>query len=68
MTLWEKIPQVAVTDEQTAARLRKDVGKVGPTPHNPNYAIDLGLVGDHYRLINVWGIGWQIPEDWSMPS
>jgi uroporphyrinogen decarboxylase len=64
VTLWEKITQVAVTDEETAARLRTDVGRVGPNPPaNPNYARDLGLVGSHYRLIDEWGIGWQMPED-----
>ena len=62
VTLWEKITQVAVTDEETATRLRTDVGRVGPNPPaNPNYARDLGLDGNHYRLIDEWGIGWQMP-------
>ncbi len=30
VTLWDKMTQVAVTDEETAARLQVDVGKVGP--------------------------------------
>jgi uroporphyrinogen decarboxylase len=64
VALWEKITQVAVTDEETAARLRTDVGRVGPNPPaDPNYARDLGLVGDYYRLIDEWGLGWQMPED-----
>jgi uroporphyrinogen decarboxylase len=53
VTLWDKITQVAMTDKETSARLRVDVGRVGPNaPFNPNYAIDLDLVGDHYRLID----------------
>jgi uroporphyrinogen decarboxylase len=64
VTLWEKITQVAVTDKETSARLQVDVGRVGPnTPSNPNFAKDLGLEGDHYRLIDEWGIGWQMPKE-----
>ena len=64
VTLWDKITQVAVTDKETSTRLQVDVGRVGPNaPSNPNYAIDLGLVGDHYRLIDEWGMGWQMPRD-----
>jgi uroporphyrinogen decarboxylase len=64
VTLWEKITQVAVTDKATSERLQTDVGRVGPNaPAYPNFAADLGLVDDHYRLIDEWGIGWQMPKD-----
>lgn len=62
--LWDKITQVAFTDAATAARLRTDVGRVGPTPPaSPGMAKDLGLVGEHYHLVDEWGMGWQMPHD-----
>jgi uroporphyrinogen decarboxylase len=62
--LGDKITQIALTDNDTAARLKVDVGRVAlNAPSKPNYSIDLGLVDDHYRLIDEWGIGWQMPRD-----
>lgn len=62
--LWDKITQVAVTDEATAAYLRTDVGQVCPNlPASPGMAKDLGLEGEYYRLVDEWGMGWQMPRD-----
>jgi uroporphyrinogen decarboxylase len=62
--LKDKVTQIAVTDDGTFARLGLDVRCVGPNaPSNPGPAQDLGLVGDHYRLIDEWGMGWQMPKE-----
>lgn len=62
--LWERITQVAVTDTETDAWLRTDVGRVEPNPPaHPNHARDLGQVGQYDRMIDEWGMGWQMPVD-----
>ena len=39
-------------------------GASGPNPpSNPGPARDHGLVGQHYRLTDEWGMGWQMPAD-----
>lgn len=63
VTLWDKVTQLGVTDDETAERLEVDVRDVAPRlPSDPGPARDLGLVGDHYRLIDEWGMGWQMPR------
>lgn len=62
--LWDKITQLGVTDDETADKLHVDVKNVGPSaPSDPGPGKDLGLVGDHFRLIDEWGMGWQMPKD-----
>lgn len=62
--LWDKVTQLAVTDDETADRLGVDVRNVAPNPpSNPGLAKDLGLVDTHYRLIDEWGMGWQMPSE-----
>ena len=62
--LWDKVTQLAMTDDETADRLGVDVRNVAPNPpSNPGLAKDLGLVGSHYRLIDEWGMGWQMPKE-----
>ncbi len=44
-------------------RLGVDVKIVPPNdPSDPGLERDLGLVGDHYRYIDEFGIGWQMPQ------
>lgn len=44
-------------------RLAVDVKIVPPNdPSNPGLEQDLGLVGDHYRYVDEFGIGWQMPQ------
>jgi len=60
--LWDKVTQLARTDDELIDALKIDVKNVSPNPpSNPGLAKDLGLVGDHYRLIDEFGIGWQMP-------
>ena len=62
--LWDQVTQLAITDDEAAQRLKVDVRTVGPcAPRDPGPAQDLGRVGDHYRLIDEWGMGWQMPVD-----
>jgi len=62
--LRDQITQLAVTDEETFARLGLDVRCVAPrAPSNPGPARDLGLEGDHYRMVDEWGMRWQMPAD-----
>ena len=61
--LWDKVTQLGVTDEAIARRLGVDVRNVAPCPpSNPGPAADLGLVGEHFRLIDEWGMGWHMPR------
>ena len=56
------ITQLAVTDDATFESLDLDVRCVGPCPpSNPGPAKNHGLVGDHYRLTDEWGMSWQMP-------
>jgi len=60
----DKIAQTAEIGEDTIERLRVDIKDVSPRPPStPGLAEDLGLVGDHYRLIDELGIGWQMPVE-----
>ena len=62
--LRDDITQLAFTDDETFARLDLDVRCVGPNPpSNPGPARDHGLEGQHYRLIDEWGMGWQMPAN-----
>ncbi len=62
--LWDQVTQLGVTDDATVERLGVDVRNVGPRPPaNPGPARDLGLVENHYRLIDEWGMGWQMPRE-----
>ena len=58
----DKVTQMADTGEEIINRLRVDVKNVSPlSPSTPGLAQDLGHVDDHYRLIDEFGIGWQMP-------
>jgi uroporphyrinogen decarboxylase len=62
--LKDMITQLAVTDDATFERLNLDVRCVSPCPpSNPGPAKDHGLVGDHYRLTDEWGMRWQMPAE-----
>jgi uroporphyrinogen decarboxylase len=60
--LLDQVTQLAVADDEIADRLQVDVRTVKPCPPGERgFAEDLGRVGDHYRLIDEWGMGWQMP-------
>jgi len=60
--LWDKITQVAKVDDELIDALKIDIKNVSPNPpSNPGLSRDLGLEGDHYRVIDELGIGWQMP-------
>ncbi len=62
--LLDQVTQLAVTDDETADRLQVDVRTVKPCdPSDPGPGRNLGRVGDHYRLIDEWGMGWQMPVE-----
>jgi uroporphyrinogen decarboxylase len=59
-----QVTQTGETGADLDDRLRVDVKNVQPCP--PSFAgpaRDLGLVGEHYRLIDEFGMGWQMPRD-----
>jgi len=61
--LWDKITQLASLDDDLIEKFSIDIKNVGPNPPSKsNLAQDLGLQGDHYRLIDEFGITWQMPE------
>lgn len=60
----DKITQMAETGEQIIKRLKIDVKNVSPAPpSNAGLAKDLGLQQAHYRLIDEFGMGWQMPVE-----
>ena len=60
----DKITQMAETDDEIADRLKVDVRNVSPqSPSNPGLARDLGLQGDHYELIDEFGMRWRMPAE-----
>ncbi len=62
--LWDRVTQLAKTGDDIVEKLGIDVKNVGPeAPSLPGPARDLGLVDDHYRIIDEFGIGWQMPKD-----
>ena len=57
------ICQTGVMTDDLIERLGVDVKIVGPNdPSDSGLEQDLGLVGDHYRYIDEFGIGWQMPR------
>jgi uroporphyrinogen decarboxylase len=59
----DRVTQIADTGDDVRDRLRVDVRSVRPNaPGHGGPARDLGLVGDHYRLIDEFGMGWQMPR------
>ena len=59
----DRVTQMAETGDDVRDRLRVDVRSVRPNaPGHGGLARDLGLVGDHYRLIDEFGMGWQMPR------
>ena len=58
----DRITQMADTGEEVIERLKIDVKNVSPEPPSKSeLARDLGLQGEHYRLIDEFGMGWQMP-------
>ena len=59
----DRVTQMADTGDDVRDRLHVDVRSVRPNaPGHGGPARDLGLVGDHYRLIDEFGMGWQMPR------
>jgi len=62
VTVRDKVTQMADTGDEIVEKLKIDIKNVGPAPPaKPGLAKDLGLQGDHYRLIDEFGMGWQMP-------
>jgi len=62
--VWDRITQLAETGDDFIKKFEIDVKNIGPEkPSNPILAKDLGLVGNHYRIIDEFGIGWQMPKN-----
>lgn len=60
----DRITQMADTGDDLMDRLQVDVRNVCPSPPSrPGLAKDLGLVDSHYRLIDEFGMGWQMPKE-----
>ena len=59
----DRICQTARLEDDLVDHFGVDVRRVRPNPPaDRNLEQDLGLVGDHYRLIDEFGIGWQMPK------
>ena len=59
----DRVTQMADTGDDVRDRLHVDVRSVRPNaPGHGGPARDLGLVGDYYRLIDEFGMGWQMPR------
>jgi len=61
--LWDRITQLAKAGDDLIDRLGIDVKNVGPQgPSSPGLARDLGSADCYYRIIDEFGLGWQMPE------
>ena len=59
----DRITQTGKVTDDLVDRLGVDVRRVPPNkPADRGLEQDLGLVGDHFRYIDEFGIGWQMPE------
>ena len=59
----EIVIQTGKMDDDLIDMLNVDVKIVGPQPPaKPNLAEDVGLQDGYYRLIDEYGMGWQMPE------
>lgn len=62
--LCDKVTQMAKTGEDVADVLKVDVINIRPKlPRNMGHTLDIGLQEGHYRLIDEFGIGWQMPQN-----
>ncbi len=58
----DRVTQMADTGDDVIEKLNVDVKNVSPNPPSqPGLGVDLGLQGSHYRLLDEFGIGWQMP-------
>ena len=63
-TVKDQVTQMAETGDDIRERLDVDVVNVGPhPPSHAGLARDLGIEEGHHRLIDEFGIGWQMPVD-----
>jgi uroporphyrinogen decarboxylase len=59
----DTVTQMAKTDDDLIDRLKIDVKNIPPnSSKKPGLAKYLGLQDQHYRLIDEFGMGWQMPE------
>lgn len=64
VSIRDKITQMADTGDEIIEKLKIDIKNVSPEhPSKQGIARDLGLQGHHYRLIDEFGMGWQMPVD-----
>ena len=60
----DQVTQIGETSDDLRDRLGVDVKSVCPRPPSrPGLARDLGLEEGHYRLIDEFGMGWQMPKE-----
>lgn len=60
----DRVTQMAHTGEDVIEKLKVDVKNVSPDPPSqPGQAKDLGIQDNHDRIIDEFGIGWQMPID-----
>ncbi len=60
----DTVTQMAKTGNDISEILKVDVVNVGPKqPSKPILAKNIGLQDGHYRLIDEFGMGWQMPEN-----
>ena len=58
----DKITQMADTDDEIVEKFKIDIKNVSPEPPSkPGLARDLGLQGEHYILLDEFGMGWRMP-------
>jgi len=58
----DRITQMADTGDEIIEKLKIDIKNVSPEPASKQgLAKDLGRQGEHYRLTDEFGMGWQMP-------
>jgi len=63
VNICDRITQMAETGDEIIERLKIDVKNVSPNPPSEaGLSKDIGLQDGYYRIIDEWGMGWQMPE------
>ncbi len=61
--IYDKITQLGQVNDELIEELGIDIVNVAPDPpKNKGLFRDMGLDGDHYKIIDEFGIGWKMPE------
>ena len=64
VNLYDKVTQLGEVNDELIEKLGIDIKNVAPdAPKDKVLSRDVGLDGDHYKIIDEFGIGWKMPKE-----